>query len=311
MRDRRGLGGERRGERVVEALDVLVLLRRRDAGVVHAVAQRLQQRRQAADDLGALLARDLGAGRPDQVGGGALHRPWWHRSGRRDLTAVVASTSAQTWNRNSRTPSCTGTSLSILRSSIVYWIASVSRCSTCWASETPLLRGLVLVAEVVLEEFLELGQHGLEDAPAGVGIGLDDLDDALDLLLEQRRRRRAPPTSKPITQTPMRSIRRRAGWSTVAKKSGSDDRHPQHRHLQAREPDPHRRRDALFGQDALEQQRDDLDRGALDRRRGGLLQRLLALVQLLQQHRRADAGAPAPRRAGAASAPRDALLRLG
>ena len=54
------------------------------------------------------------------------------------LTAVIASTSAQTWNRNSRTPSCTGTSLSILRSSIVYWMAIVSRCSTCWASDTPL-----------------------------------------------------------------------------------------------------------------------------------------------------------------------------
>jgi len=53
------------------------------------------------------------------------------------LTPVVASTSAQTWNRNSRTPSCTGTSLSILRNSIVYWIAIVSRCSTCCASETP------------------------------------------------------------------------------------------------------------------------------------------------------------------------------
>ena len=39
---------------------------------------------------------------------------------RPSLTAVVASTSAQTWNRNSRTPSCTGTSFSILRSSIVY-----------------------------------------------------------------------------------------------------------------------------------------------------------------------------------------------
>ena len=55
------------------------------------------------------------------------------------LTAVIASTSAQTWNRNSRTPSWTGTSFSILRSSIVYWIASVSRCSTCCASETPFL----------------------------------------------------------------------------------------------------------------------------------------------------------------------------
>ena len=58
---------------------------------------------------------------------------------RPDLTAVIASTSAHTWNRNWRTPSCTGTSLSILRNSIVYWMASVSRCSTCCASDTPFL----------------------------------------------------------------------------------------------------------------------------------------------------------------------------
>ena len=86
----------------------------------------------------------------------------------------------------------------------------------------------------------------------------------------------------------MRSIRRRAGWSTVAKKSGSQtatrstgicSRANQTRTLG---------RDALFDQDALEQQRDDLDRRPLDRRRGRLLQRLLALVQLLQQRRRAD-----------------------
>ena len=55
-----------------------------------------------------------------------------------DFSAIVASTSAQTWNRKLRTPSCTGTSLSILRSSMVYWIAIVSRCSTCCASDTPL-----------------------------------------------------------------------------------------------------------------------------------------------------------------------------
>ena len=60
----------------------------------------------------------------------ALLGPW--------RTAVVASTSAQMWNRNSRTPSCTGTSLSILRSSMVYWMARVSRCSTCCASDTPM-----------------------------------------------------------------------------------------------------------------------------------------------------------------------------
>jgi hypothetical protein len=42
VRDRRRLGGERGGQRVVEALDVLVLLGHRDAGLVHAVAQGLQ-----------------------------------------------------------------------------------------------------------------------------------------------------------------------------------------------------------------------------------------------------------------------------
>ena len=78
---------------------------------------------------------------------------------------------------------------------------------------------------------------------------------------------------------------------------GLADRHAQHRHLQPREPDAHRGRDALFGQDALEQQRDDLDRRALDRRGRGLLQRLLALVQFLEQRRRADrAGDRAARR---------------
>ena len=49
---------------------------------------------------------------------------------------VMASTSAHTWNRNSRTPSCTGRASSMRRSSIVYWITRVSRCSTCSASET-------------------------------------------------------------------------------------------------------------------------------------------------------------------------------
>ena len=134
-----------------------------------------------------------------------------------------------------------------------------------------MLRRLVLVLEVVLEELLELGQHGLEDAPAGVGIGLDDLDHALDLLLEHVADGARGSASKPITHAPMRSIRRRAGWSTVAKKSGSRDGHAQHRHLQPREPDAHRGRDAFFGQDALEQQRDDLDRRPLDRRLGDAL----------------------------------------
>ena len=50
------------------------------------------------------------------------------------LSAARASTSAQTLNRNSRISSRTGMSLSILRSSMVYWIAIVSFCSTCCAT---------------------------------------------------------------------------------------------------------------------------------------------------------------------------------
>ena len=224
-----------------------------------------------------------------------------------DLTAVVASTSAQTWNRNSRTPSWTGTSLSILRSSIVYWIAIVSRCSTCCGERDALLRRLVLVLEVVLEELLELGQHGLEDAPAGVGIRLDDLDDALDLLLEQvadgaARRVEAHHARAHAVDQPAR--RMLDGGEEVGLGHGD----AQHRHLQPREPDAHRRRDRVFHQDALEQQGDDLDRRPLDRRRGGLLERLLPLVQLLEQRRRVDAGAAAARRSPVAPASRRATL---
>ena len=50
--------------------------------------------------------------------------------------AAMASTSAHTLNRNSRISSRTGMSLSMLRISMVYWMARVSFCSTCWAMLT-------------------------------------------------------------------------------------------------------------------------------------------------------------------------------
>ena len=137
VRDRRGLRGERRGERVVEALDVLVLLRQ--PGCRRRPCRRAASSAAAA---GAGSPRRARRARPsrsaDQIRSAAARFIVLRLvAAAADLTAVVASTSAQTWNRNSRTPSCTGTSLSILRSSIVYWIAIVSRCSTCCASETP------------------------------------------------------------------------------------------------------------------------------------------------------------------------------
>ena len=173
-----------------------------------------------------------------------------------------------------------------------------------------LSRGLVLVLEVVLEELLELGEHGLEHAPAGVRVGLDDLHDALDLLLEQV----ADGTAGGIEA-------HHAGAHAVdqlarrvvdgGEEIGLADRHPQHRHLQPGEPHAHRRRDALFGQDALEQQGHDLDRGPLHRRRRSLLQRLLALVQFFQHGRRADRAGVGARAARGSQPPRDALLRVG
>ena len=45
--------------------------------------------------------------------------------------------------------------------------------------------GLVLVAEIVLEELLELRQHGLEDPAPGVGVGLDHLHHAFDFLFHR------------------------------------------------------------------------------------------------------------------------------
>ena len=66
----------------------------------------------------------------------------------------------------------------------------------------------------------------------------------------------------------------------------------QHRHLQASEPHPDRRRDGVLGEDALEQQRHDLDGRAFDRGRRGLLQGGLALLQFLEKLRRAHRQRP-------------------
>ena len=95
------------------------------------------------------------------------------------------------------------------------------------------------------------------------------------------------------------------------KEVGLADRHPQHRHLQPCKPDTDRGGNALFCQDALEQQGHDLDRGAFGWRGGGLLELLLALVQLFEQGGRADRAGCQGRSASTGQAPVDALLRFG
>ena len=286
VRDRGGLGGERRGERIVQALDVFVLLVGRHAGVQHAVAQRLEQRRQAPDHLGALLARDLGAGRPDQVGGGTLH-----------LLGGVALVAALDRGHRQHVGPDVEQELAhaLLHRHLVEHLAQLDRVLDrqrlalldLLRQRHALARGFVLVLEIVLEELLEFDQHGLEHAPAGVRVGLDDLHHALDLFFERvaDRPRGGVETHHARAHAVDQAARRVVDGREEVRLA---DGHPQHRHLQPREPDPHRRRNALFGQDALEQQRDDLDRGALHRRGRGLLQRLLAVVQFFEQRRRAD-----------------------
>jgi hypothetical protein len=54
----------------------------------------------------------------------------------------------------------------------------------------------------------------------------------------------------------------------VAEELGLGQRHAQHRHLQARKPDAHRGRYAVFAEDALEHQGHHLDDGLLAGRAG-------------------------------------------
>ena len=161
----------------------------------------------------------------------------------------------------------------------------------------------------MLEELLELRQDRLEDAPTGVRVGLDDLDDALDLLLEHvtdgpRRRVEAHHTgAHAVDQAARRMVDGR-------EEIGLRHRDAQHGHLQPSEPDTDRSRNGVFGQDALEQQRDDLDRRPLDRRRSRLFQRLLSLRQFLEQLRSADRRCHRTTAARHGETPRNTLLRL-
>ena len=145
-----------------------------------------------------------------------------------------------------------------------------------------LATGLVLVPEVALQELLELGQHRLEHASAGVGIRLDHLHDASDFLVQGvfitllAGGKAHDARAHAVNQGPSRVIER-------GKEVGLTDGHPQHRHLQTGEPDADRRRQALFHQDALEQQGHHLDGGPLDRRGRGLFEGLTVLLQVLHQ----------------------------
>ena len=141
----------------------------------------------------------------------------------------------------------------------------------------------------MLKELLELGQHRLKHTSPGVGISLDNLNDALDFAFKgvanglHSAVKTQHTCAHAIDQTPRRVVHR-------GKKIGLGHSDTQHGHLQARKPHPYRRRNALFGEDALKQQRHHFDRGALFGRGRGFFQRLFAFVQFIQQHGRRDLG---------------------
>ena len=126
------------------------------------------------------------------------------------------------------------------------------------------------VGEEARQEFLELVVDQLEHAPAGLRVLLDHLDHALDLDLQRAAADRGGVEAHHAGAHAVDQLARRVLERAEELRLG--DRHAQHRHLQPREPDAHGRRNALFGQDALEHQRHDLDDGLLVGRLGLLLE---------------------------------------
>ena len=99
-------------------------------------------------------------------------------------------------------------------------MARVSRCSTCWASETPFLVASFWSQKYCSRNFSNSVSTVWNTRRPVSGYASTTWTMRLISFSS------ASPTwaelSNPITQAPMRSIRRRAGWSVVAKKSGSD-----------------------------------------------------------------------------------------
>eukprot|EP01137_Pigoraptor_chileana_P025644 Opistho-2@95414 len=241
-RDGRRLGGEGRSQRVVERAHMLVLFVAGQTGLAHAVAQGLQERRQATDHLGTLFPRDLGAGRPDQVGRSTLHG-----LGRVGLGAGTHGRDSQHISPDVEQELAHAG----LHRHLVEHLAQLDgvldrqglALLDLLGQGYALLGGLVLALEIVVEKFLELGQHRGEDAPAGVGIGLDHLHHALDLALQRIAAgrgiagRSGAEAHHAGTHAVDQLARRVVGGS---EEIGLADGHAQHRHLQAGEPDPHR-----------------------------------------------------------------------
>ena len=133
-------------------------------------------------------------------------------------TADSASTSAQVLKRNSRISSRTGMSRSMVRNSIVYWIASVSLCSTCWATLTKREVDCFSVRNLDRNFSKSSWTNWNTLRPVSGYCSMTwttrriSVSSALPLIAV---------ALKPRTHAPMRSISLRAGWSKLLKNSGS------------------------------------------------------------------------------------------
>ena len=138
-----------------------------------------------------------------------------------------------------RAPACRRACCALM----VYWIASVSRCSTCWA--TLMMRAVPGLGQVLRKNF-ELRQHQLEHALASLGVLLDHLHDAA---VRPQRATVDGAGVKSQHAGAMRSMSWRAGWARVAEELPARPA-PRAAPAPAGDTKPRAPRDAVFAEDA-------------------------------------------------------------
>ena len=262
---------------VVDHLDLRLLRAGVHAQQLQALPQLRQQLRQQLHHLRALGTVGLGAGHPHQVRGGAfvgqrgrILRAVAHRRGCQHVDPGLEHEVPNRFGHRHTLEHLAQLDRVLHRQRFLLLdLLRHRRQLPCRA----------LAGQVFAQELAKLFVDQLEHAPPGLGVLLDHLHDALDLDLEpaalHRRRVKAQHAGAHAVDQLPRRVR------DAAEKLRLGHRHAQHRNLQAGKPHAHAGRNALFGQNGLEHQRDDLDDGLLAGRVGLLLQRLGASAHLL------------------------------
>ena len=262
------------GQGVAHRFDVLVLQAWRIAQQAHALTQALQQAGQLLDHARTVVAVRLGAGGPQQ-----LRSHLFQRSGFLMLQAVLDAGHRQHLDPD-------------LEQKFTHLVAHRHVVEQLAQLDGVLHRqgflllnllrdrhkpaGAALPAEVGGEELLEFVVNELEHTPAGLRVLLDHLHDPLDFRLQ----RLGAHAGLKAHHTRAHAVDQAArGVLQGAEKLGLGERHAQHRNLQAGEPHPHARRNALFGQNALKHKSHDFNGGLL----GGGAGRLFELHRALAQ----------------------------